>query len=212
MKPTITKGLGALTPQVWAQLYELVQGQGADGGERLSSRGQRTPGGDRQRFLARLTGANQVASRAIWQYQWEQVRVQTAQDAAPTITVVLNGHNDSTQGEAWNILEMANTEILAFGFDVTNGVELDDFEGFSLNHVPLDTVVQMWFTRATDGTLRAEFSAPNPITGECPEPPQPVTNAFDYGTFLEPDPAASPYDGETFAAPNETILDFNEFT
>lgn len=211
MKPTITRGLGALTPQVWSQLYELVQGQGADGGEQLSSRGQRTAGGDRQRFLARLIGANQIAGRAIWRYEWEQVRVQTTQNAAPTITVVTNGHTDTAQGEAWNILEMGNTAALAFGFDVTNGVQLNAFEGFSLNHVPLDTVVQMWFTRATNGALRAEFSAPNPITGACPEPPEPIVNGYDYGTFITEAETSLPYDAETFSAPNLETLNFEDF-
>lgn len=211
MKPTITKGLGALTPEVWSQIYALVQGQGADGGTPPSVRSQQSRGGDRERFLARITGAEQVSARAIWQYEWEQVRVQTAGGAAPTITTVLNGHTDGAQGVAWNILEMGNTATVAFGFDVTNGVQLNAFEGFSIDRVPNNTIVQMWFTRATNGALRAEFVAPNPITGACPEPPAPLVGTYDYGSFITPSETASPYDAETFGAPNATGLNFETF-
>jgi hypothetical protein len=210
VKPTITKGLGALTPEVWSQIYALVQGQGADGGTPPSVRSQQSRGGDRERFLAKITAGAQVAGFAIWQYSWEQVRVQTS-GAAPVITTVTNGHTNAAQGAAWNILEMANTATKAFGFDVTNGVELNDFEGFSISRVPDATIVQMWFTRATNGSLRAEFAAPNPITGTCPEPPVPVQSAFDYGSFLEPSDIAISYDAETFSAPNTEIYDFDTF-
>jgi hypothetical protein len=212
VKPTITKGLGALTPEVWSQLYALVQGQGADGGVPPSVRNERARGGDRERFLAKITAANQVSSRAIWQYEWVQVRVLTAENASPTITTVTNGHSDTAQGAAWNILEMANTESKAFGFDVTNGVDLNDFDGFAIEPVPTDTVVQMWFTRATDGSLRAEFAAPNPINGTCPEPPAPLVNTYDYGSFITPSEVATAYDAETFGAPNTTVLDFEDFS
>lgn len=208
MKPTITKGLGALTPQVWAQLYEVVEGQGADGGERLSSRGQRTPGGDRQRFLAKITAANQITSRAIWRYEWTQVRVQTSEGAAPTITTVTNGHSDSSQGEAWNILEMGNTANLAFGYGVTNGVVLADYEGFSFGPVPENTIVQMWFSRATDGSLRPEFIYMNPISGQCPEPPAASTTP-DFGTFNEP--TTTIIDMATFGNPAAVAHDYGTF-
>jgi hypothetical protein len=208
MKPTITRGLGALTPQVWSQLYELVQGQGADGGEQLSSRGQRTAGGDRQRFLAKITASTQIAARAIWRYEWIQVRVQTAEAAAPTITEVASGHSDSTQGEAWNILEMGNTANIAFGYGVTNGVVLTGFEGFAFEPVPDNTIVQMWFTRATNGALRAEFIYMNPIDGQCPEPPAPST-VPDFGTFN--DPTSTAIDMATFGNPSPVAHDYGTF-
>lgn len=212
MKPTITRGLGALTPATWAEIYATVSGAGADGGGGTITRPPKTAGGDRERFLATIGAATQISGRAIWNYEWTQVRAQTTASSVTTANVS-NGLNNTTQGKAWNILEWANTDAVAYGYnvDTANGVDLTDYEGFKIDKVPAGTVVQMWLTRATDGTLRAEFMAPNPITGACPTPPSPVLGAFDYGSFLEASSVAVPYDAETFSAPNTEIFDFESF-
>lgn len=210
MKPKITRGLGALTPATWAEIYATVAGAGADGGGGTITRPPKTAGGDRERFLATIGAATQIAGKAIWNYAWTQVRAQTTSTSVTTANVT-NGLSSTTQGVAWNILEWANTATIAYGYSVADGTDLTDYEGFKIDKVPAGTVVQMWLTRATDGTLRAEFMAPNPITGECPAAPLPVLGTSDYGTFISPADDAEEYDGETFAAPNTTVYDFTTF-
>jgi|694.fasta_scaffold06220_6 hypothetical protein len=212
MKPTITTGLGALTPSAWKDLVQAVDYVKA---QIAVTNGQLGNIRDAPRWITVEIGeATKIESVARWEYAWTQVRRVAAEttygaDALSALT-------DTTPGmsKALNTLEAGNTEALAYGYAVLepDGVELQEHEGFEIRPVPEGAVVHLLMTRDTAGILKLEFSAANPIDGTCPEPPQPVTNAYDYGSFLVPDPLAIPYDAETFAAPNETILDFGNFT
>jgi hypothetical protein len=164
MKPRITRGFGALTPATWAEIYEVVTASGLD-----SSTGPAgSAGSDRRNFQARITGATRLSGIAVWRYTWEQVRVQTTTTAV-TVTTVTNGLTSTAQGDGWNVLELANTATAAYGIavDSADGVSVTAHPGFEVKPVPTGTIVHMMLLRATDGALRAEFSAANPVDGAC---------------------------------------------
>lgn len=212
MKPTITTGLGALTPATWKDLVQAVDYVKA---QLAVTNGQLGTLREFPRWITVEIGeATKLDNVARWEYAWTQVRREATETtfAADALSALTN----DTQGmsKALNTFEAANTKTTAYGYAVLepDGIELTQHEGFEIKPVPEGAVVHLLMVRDTGGVLKLEFGAPNPIDGICPTPPQPVTNAYDYGTFLEPDPLATPYDGETFAAPNETILDFGDFT
>lgn len=161
MKPTINKGLGALTPETWGQIYAAVQatGSGDRTGENYAQR--------EKRFPARITGNTiAVAGRARWKYSWEEVR----RDASNSLVVgiVADGRTGTTSTDfAVNLFELSNTNTNAYGYIVAS-LELDDADGYSFGPVPNNAIVEMVMRRAADGSLAYEFCAPNPITGTCP--------------------------------------------
>ena len=159
MKPTISKGLGALTPETWGEIYAAVQATGASDrtGDDYSKR--------EKRFPARITG-NQIisAGRARWYYAWEEVRRSTI---AITVAQPDNPRSGTTSTDyAINLLEIGNTTSSAYGLAVTS-LELDDAPGYSIAPLPNGTVVEVIMRRAIDGALCYEFIAPNPIVGAC---------------------------------------------
>lgn len=161
MKPTINKGLGALTPETWGQIYAAVQatGSGDRTGENYAQR--------EKRFPARITGNTiAVAGRARWKYSWEEVR----RDASNSLVVgiVADGRTGTTSTDfAVNLFELSNTATNAYGYAVAS-LELDTADGFSIAPIPTNVIVEMVMRRAADGSLAYEFIAPNPITGTCP--------------------------------------------
>lgn len=160
MKPSITRGLGALTPETWRELYETVEA--AKTGD---ARGEepRT-----YRFWAVIDGSTIItAGTARWKYSWTEKR--RTDNTGTGVSSVTNGRSGSAAGTAWavNILELANTSTTAYGFAVTS-LELDDADGFYIGPVPTGTYVEMIMRRANDGTLSYEFVAPNRIFGSCP--------------------------------------------
>ena len=93
IKPSITRGLGALTPSAWKDIVGAI-----DAINELSiTRPPKTAGGDRERFLATIGVATQISGRAIWNYEWTQVRAQTTASSVTTSNVS-NGLNNTTQG------------------------------------------------------------------------------------------------------------------
>jgi hypothetical protein len=162
MKPTINKGLGALTPETWGEIYSAVQATGATDrtGSDYSKR--------EKRFPARITGNLIFASgRARWKYSWEEVR--RASKISVTLSLPSNYKSGSTSTDfAVNLLEIGNTSGLAYGYAHDGTLELDNADGFYFAPVPNGVIVEMVMRRASDGGLAYEFCAPNPITGTCP--------------------------------------------
>jgi hypothetical protein len=161
MKPTINKGLGALTPETWGEIYASVQN---------SRRGDRTRddyANRDTRFLAEITGnLEAVVGRARWKYSWQEVRRLT--NASFNYSMPENALSGSTSTNfAVNVLELANTTGTAYGYYVT-ARELQDADGYFFNPVPNGTIVEMIMRRSLNGSLVYEFIAPNPITGSCP--------------------------------------------
>jgi len=175
MKPTISKGLGALTPDTWGQIYAAVQATGASDrtGEDYSKR--------EKRFPARITG-NQIATsgRARWHYAWEEVR----RNQATAFAVVLpsNYKTGTTSTDfAINLLEIGNTAGSAYSYAHDENLQLTDAEGYFFGPIPNGVIVEMVMRRAEDGSLAFEFSAPNPIAGSCPAEFTSVLDGGEYG-------------------------------
>lgn len=176
MKPTINKGLGALTPETWGEIYAAVQATGASDrtGEDYSKR--------EKRFPARITGNLIVTSgTARWKYAWEEVR--RSQATAFTVGLPSNYKSGTTSTDfAVNLLEIGNTSGSAYSYAHDASLQLTDAEGYYFGPIPNGVIVEMVMRRASDGGLAYEFSAPNPIAGSCPAE---FTSVLDGGTFGE---------------------------
>ncbi len=161
MKPTISKGLGALTPETWGEIYGAVQNS-----RRVDRTGEDYAQREK-RFPARITGNTiAVAGRARWKYSWEEVRRDASNSLV--VSIVADGRTGTTSTDfAVNLFELSNTATNAFGYAVTS-LELDTADGFSIAPIPTNVIVEMVMRRAADGSLAYEFIAPNPITGTCP--------------------------------------------
>lgn len=161
MKPTISKGLGALTPETWGEIYGAVQNS-----RRVDRTGEDYAQREK-RFPARITGNTiATAGRARWKYAWEEVR--RTGNTVYTLGLPENYKSGTTSTDfAVNLLEIGNTDPNAYGYAVTS-LELDDANGYSFAPVPNGAIVEMVMRRAADGSLAYEFIAPNPITGICP--------------------------------------------
>jgi hypothetical protein len=161
MKPTISKGLGALTPETWGEIYGAVQNS-----RRVDRTGEDYAQREK-RFPARITGnAIATAGRARWKYSWEEVRRSTNTSYATGFPDNYKSGTTSTDF-AVNILEIGNTTANAYGYTVAS-LELDTAQGFFFGPIPDNVIVEMVMRRAADGSLAYEFCAPNPITGTCP--------------------------------------------
>jgi hypothetical protein len=161
MKPTISKGLGALTPETWGEIYGAVQNS-----RRVDRTGEDYAQREK-RFPARITGNAIIgAGRARWKYSWEEIRRTTATGVAVAIPSNAKSGTTSTDA-AINLLEIGNTNDNAYGYAVTSR-ELNDAEGYFFEPVPTGAIVEMIMRRAENGALAYEFIAPNPITGTCP--------------------------------------------
>jgi len=176
MKPTITQGLGALTPAAWQQIYNAV---GRGGAEREVDHVTM------DRFSARITGSESVGNNKF-AYSWRRNR-QTAGGETNEWTdgVEVGGTNTETEyARAVNTYEGSNTASVAYGHAVNANGGLVNQDGFSVVAVPTGTVVIMNALRGLDGKMSFQFSAPNPITGECPTPLTAV--AYDEGLYPLP--------------------------
>jgi hypothetical protein len=160
MKPTISKGLGALTPETWGQIYAAVQATSdidttKDGKARAKT------------FTATIDSSTPfTAGTAKWKYSWTEKRRNS--DVANVVTTIDNPRTGSDfAGYAVNLLELSNTAATAYGFAVT-ATELDSQPGFFVGPVPNGTVVEITMRRAKNGSISYEFMAPNRIDGACP--------------------------------------------
>jgi hypothetical protein len=174
MKPTISKGLGALTPETWGEIYGAVQNS-----RRVDRTGENYAQREK-RFPARITGNTiAVAGRARWKYSWEEVRRDASNSLV--VSIVADGRTGTTSTDfAVNLFELSNTTTSAFGYAVTS-LELDDADGYSFAPVPNGAIVEIIMRRAADGSLAYEFIAPNPITGACPAEFTTTLDGGEYG-------------------------------
>ena len=122
-------------------------------------------------FPARITGATISTTVAIWKYSWQELQ--------PANSIGTN--TDYTNRTGWrsgsqtaiNLLEQGNTGALGYGINIGYTAPFwkltaAGFTNMKFLPVPTNTVVWMKaVVRPTSGTLRYEFSAPNPIDGTC---------------------------------------------
>lgn len=175
MKPSISQGLGALTPSTWQQLYRTVEGAGNNIHEPTSV--------VMDRFTARITGSS--GSNNKYAYSWRRNR-QTNGGATNTWTDgdEVGGTGGSDYAQAINLLEGSNTSSTAYGYAVNASGDLTGQAGFKVSPVPNGTIVMMNALRGLDGVMSFQFAAPNPITGACPAAIASV--GMDEGTYPLP--------------------------
>ena len=165
--PKISKGLGRLTPSLFARLmamlkeYEETPRQVAN-----QSNQSNQPGLNRPYFLAKITGSSEIDDTDNrYEYEWTEV-VLDDETGFETRT------NGRTGDDALNLCEMSNTEA-----NVSPGVDMDGSAypgnftmraiGSCIDSVQLDTVVVMFGLRDSVGTLRSVFSLANAHDGTC---------------------------------------------
>ena len=165
IKPSISRGLGALTPSAWKDIVGAIDAINEFKPQYVSQ----ADGGDRKMFYARITGATQPdATIRRWAYAWTQVR---RDSEAATFATVSGGMTSTTNGgkAAVNTLEAGNTSTLAYGIAVNSSGNLTT-EGWVFDRVPDAAVVEMYVVRDSSGNTSFQFTAPNNITGACPTP------------------------------------------
>lgn len=135
----------------------------------LQARANRTP--DEVFFPARITGSTISTSLPIWTYSWSEL--EPANSIGTSTDYATRAGWRSGSSDAINLLEQGNTASLAYGFGVGYSAGAwrllaAGFTNVLFLPVPNNTVVWMKaVARPTSGTLRFEFSAPNPLNGTC---------------------------------------------
>jgi len=165
IKPSISRGLGALTPSAWKDIVGAIDAINEFKPQYVSQ----AEAGDRKMFYARITGATQPdATIRRWAYTWTQVR---RDSEAYSFTTVSGGLTSATNGgkPAVNTLETGNTTTLAYGIVVDASGNLTTV-GWVFGRVPDNAVVEMFVVRDSSGKTSFQFTAPNNITGACPTP------------------------------------------
>jgi len=122
-------------------------------------------------FAAKITGATISSSVPIWTYNW--VEVEPANSIGTNTDYATKTGGRTGTGNAVNLLELGNTSGSAYGFSVAFSggqwkLTAAGFTNFIFYPVTTNAIVRMRTVyRATSGTQRYEFSAPNRIDGTC---------------------------------------------
>ena len=160
--PTISKGLGKLTPSLWDRLMRMLSWFE----ERGDSKESEQKGFYRPYFLAKITASAAIGGTSNrYTYSWTEVMLQTD----TTFATWTGGGTGTT---ALNLCEMSNTAT-----HVGAGVDLggaDYPSGFSMMPIGkcgdtdlVDLVVVMFNMRDSNGTLRQVFCLGNTHDGVC---------------------------------------------
>lgn len=180
IKPTITKGLGALTPEVWSRMVDTIAWVEANKGAVMNTLAATariktnitTP--DQGYILAKITSAEDLngAGNACfqWKYGWLK---QGVGGGASAVAATDSGVTEDASTEttwAMNLCELGNTAVLRNGYPHVSD-HITNSDGFRIAKVPVGTIVQMFSTRHTATSTRLQwfFNYPNPTIGECPE-------------------------------------------
>ena len=179
IKPTITKGIGALTPEVWNRLVDTIQWVEANKGlinNSLAATARiktntKTP--DQGYILARITSVVILQGTGLGAYQWkygfETIGVAGGAGGATPTTSNVSPYTSDADTWAINISELGNTSILRGGYAHVDD-HISGSDGYRITQVLVGTVVQMFSTRhsVTSTRLQWFFNAQNPVTGVCP--------------------------------------------
>lgn len=162
--PKISKGLGKLTPTLWARLMAMLKTFEESTGDQKARPSQ--PGLSRPYFLAKITASSAIGGTDNrYEYTWAEVVLN------PTTGFAVRS-NGRTGTDALNLCEMSNTaDNVAPGVDMNGSAYPDDFTmraiGSCIDSVQIDTLVVMFGVRDSDGVLRSVFSQANAHDGTC---------------------------------------------
>lgn len=179
IKPTISKGFGALTPEVWSRMVETIAWVEANKGacENTNAASARikqivqTP--SQNYILAKITSAVDLngAGNACfqWKYGWEKQGVSGGAGAAAATSSGVTADVSDANTWAINLCELGNTSALRGGYPHTSD-HITGSEGYRIGKIPVDTIVQLFSTRHTSGSTRLQwfFYYQNPVLGACP--------------------------------------------
>lgn len=166
--PQISRGLGRLSPQLFARLMralKFVETRGKDLEALLYSSGI-SPGARRPYFPAVITGSARIGTEERFKYSWNAVGLEgdTDVDSVAGLSGTAGGSD-----YAINLCEINNTAT-----DVAPGVALNGADypaGYSMQPIKNSPVVIMFAIRewsgADEGKLRYVFSMPNAHDGTC---------------------------------------------
>jgi len=192
IKPVIGKGLGALTPEVWAEIVKAISF--AKSNATLSISDQTGQTSFPSLTLAKITGSSALEGSGQgerrWKYSWKRVVLLGSQSACTgeepengrVVGSLTNGTTDGSPSTwAINLFEIGNTSTLRGGY--THSSESNDIvasSGWRTVKVPDDTIVPMIPMRLAQGRLQWCFWYPNPVSGACTTA---LVNTYDGGNF-----------------------------
>jgi len=162
--PSISKGLGRLTPSMWGRFMELLKWF-----EQSPTRPEQPAearGFKRPYLLAKITASAAIGGTSNrYTYSWSEVVL----DATNGFAVRSDGATGTT---ALNLCEMSNNgDNVAPAVDLEGAAYPDGFSmraiGDCIDSVQVDVVVVIFQVRDTTGTLRQVFSLGNSHDGTC---------------------------------------------
>ena len=161
--PSISKGLGKLTPALWTRLMGMLEWFEINK-TRIEKSNQ--PGFYRPYLLAKITASAAIGGTSNrYTYSWTEVVLDP--------TTGFGNRTDGLSGTtALNLCEMSNTATnVAPGVDLQGDAYPLGFNmmaiGDCIDEVQVDTVVVMFMVRDSDGTLRQVFCLGNAHDGGC---------------------------------------------
>ena len=160
--PTITKGIGKLTPKLWGRLMAMLQWFETTDTELKT----KDKGFKRTQFLAKITASAAIGGASNrYTYSFTEVVLDTS-----------NGFTARTGGQtgttALNLCEMSNdANNVAPAVDMNGAAYPSGFTmraiGSCIDSVQVDVVVMMYNLRDADGNLRQVFALANAHDGTC---------------------------------------------
>tara|TARA_R110000824_G_scaffold214766_1_gene400988 strand:+ start:1656 stop:2150 length:495 start_codon:yes stop_codon:yes gene_type:complete len=161
--PEISKGLGKLTPEMWARLMDMLRT--FESGDPQSANRERDKR-YKEYFLAKITASAAIGGTSNrYTYSWTEVMLQTD-------TTFATWAGGSTGTTALNLCEMSNTaDNVAPAVDLNGAAYPSGFTmraiGSCFDSVQVDTVVVMFNIRDSGGGLRQVFALGNSHDGTC---------------------------------------------
>ena len=160
--PTISKGLGKLTPSLWGRLMSMLnwfeeKGEKADSNQ---------TGFYRPYFLAKITASAAIGGTDNrYTYSWTEIMLEED-------TTYATWTGGSTGTTALNLCEMSNdADNVAPAVDLNGAAYPAGFTmraiGSCIDTVQVNTVVVMFNMRDSGGNLRQVFSLANSHDGTC---------------------------------------------
>jgi len=173
--PSITTGLGKLTPALWGRLLKMLKWYES---QQLDYRRAITPFGGIAYFLASITDHKEmIVNQNVYRYSWTEVKLLEDDEGEPPYydpkTDGRTGDKDDAATGALNLCELENDDE-----NVSPGVDLDGADypaGFNMMAIgefidgatDVDPVVIMFEIIDDTGETRWVFSLANAHDGTC---------------------------------------------
>jgi len=161
--PRISKGLGKLSPSLWARLMALLEWFEVN---KTTIEKSNQPGYSKKYFLAKITASAAIGGTDNrYTYTWTEVVLNAT-------TGFIDRPSGLSGTTALNICEMSNTaNNVAPGVDLAGADYPAGYNmmaiGDCIDSVQVDTVVVMFNVRDEDGAVRQVFCLGNTHDGTC---------------------------------------------